>query len=95
MIQVLTQSEVRDFDAFWEVFQTRGHELRKRYGSFRARVFQEEGNPNSIRILYDWESREKFLRCLEDPEVRLLMKEAGLLAPPFFTFLGPAGELDA
>ena len=95
MIQVLTQSEVRDFDRFWEVFQTRGHELRKRYGSSRARVFREDGNPNSIRILYEWKSREAFLRCLEDPEVRLAMEEAGLLAPPLFTFLEPPEELDA
>jgi hypothetical protein len=45
MIQVLTQSEVRDFDTFWQV--------------------------------------------------REAMQEAGLLAPPLFTFLGPVGELEA
>jgi len=95
VIRVLTQSEVRDFDRFWEVFHTRGMELRKRPGSHRPRVFQEYDNPNAIRILYDWESRERFLGALSDPEVREAMQEAGLLAPPFFTFLGPVRELDA
>ena len=95
MIQVLTQSEVRDFDTFWQVFQTRGLELRKRHGSSRASVFQEYGNPNSIRILYEWDTRERFLSALEDVEVREAMQEAGLLAPPLFTFLGPVGELEA
>jgi hypothetical protein len=95
MIRVLTQSEVRDFDTFWQIFQTRGLELRRRHGSYRARVFQEHGNPNAIRILYDWESPERFLHALEDPEVREAMQEAGLLAPPFFTFLDPVRELEA
>jgi quinol monooxygenase YgiN len=95
VIQVLTQSEVQDFDAFWRVFNTRGRELRKRHGSLRARVFQVHDNPNGIMVLYDWESREHFLRALEDPEVRMAMQEASLRTPPLFTFLGSVGDFDA
>jgi quinol monooxygenase YgiN len=94
VVHVLTRAEVRDFDTFWQVFQTRGHELRTRHGSSRARVFRDAENPNVISVLFDWESRARFEEFLQDPETREAMQAAGLLAPPEYTFLEAVGELD-
>jgi quinol monooxygenase YgiN len=94
MGHTLGQARVEDFDRFWEVFRTRGAELRKRYGSNGARVFQHADDPNSVTIVFDWE-QDQVEAFLADPESKEVMGAAGLQGPPAFTFLESSRETDS
>ena len=45
---ILGTAKVDDFDRFWQIFSTKGAELRKEHGSKGAQVFRDPEDPNRV-----------------------------------------------
>lgn len=92
MATVLSQVSIEDFDRYYETFSTKGAGLRAKHGSRGARVFRDSEDPTLAFVLFDWD-REGIQAFMKDPDAAGVMSEAGLVAPPAFTYLEEAGEL--
>ena len=100
MIQVLGKVTIQDLPQFISVFATRGAAARRRHGSRRAQMFhvadpQPGSDADHVVVLFTWESREAFQVFLDDPKVREVMKEAGIIGMPEFTILDEVGKFPA
>ena len=49
-------------------------------------------DPALAFVLFDWD-REGIQAFMKDPDAAEVMREAGLVAPPAFTYLEEAGDL--
>ncbi|KEF34559.1 hypothetical protein RDMS_06540 [Deinococcus sp. RL] len=74
MIHIWATVEVKDLEQFIGVFATAGTSFRRRHGSHRSQVFKVAGQPQQVRVLFEWESREAFEGFLNDPQVRARMQ---------------------
>ena len=92
MATVLSQVSIEDFDRYYETFSTRGAGLRAKHGSRGARVFRDAEDPALAFVLFDW-NREGIQAFMKDPDAGEVMREAGLVAPPAFTYLEEVGDL--
>ena len=95
MIHIMAHVQVEDVNRFWEMFNTRGAELRRKFGSIGAQVYKDTDRPGEVRILFRWESRDAFNRFLNDGEVKETMRAAGTKGQPFFAYLEHLGNIPA
>src|SRR4051794_38281144 len=54
-LMILGTAKVDDFDRFWQIFSTKGAELRKEHGSRGAQVFRDREDPNRVFAVFDWD----------------------------------------
>ena len=89
---ILGTAKVDDFDRFWQIFSTKGAELRKEHGSKGAQVFRDPEDANRVFAVFDWDE-EGWQSYLSDPLAAEVFKEGGLDGRP--ATLPPAGESDS
>ena len=89
---ILGTAKVDDFDRFWQIFSTKGAELRKEHGSKGAQVFRDPEDPNRVFAVFEWDE-EGWQSYVSDPRVPEVFKEGGLQGPP--VTVPPAGESDS
>jgi quinol monooxygenase YgiN len=94
MAHTVARVRIADFDQFIETFSTRGLNKRREHGCRGVRVFRSSDDPNQLINVFDWD-RADVEAFMADPEVPAIMAEAGLEAPPEFTFVELAAELEA
>ncbi len=94
MAPVLAQVSVEDFDQYIATFSTKGAELRAKHGCAGVTVYRDAEDPSLVFNLFDW-TREGIAAFIADPATPGVMKEAGLIAPPAFTYLEESETLDA
>lgn len=94
MIRILAEFGTEDYSKFINIFSTEGLKRRMMHGSRSSQVFRKDENPEHIFILFEWESKEAFSGFLNDENVQEIMKNAGTLSPPTFTFLEKAAEFE-
>jgi quinol monooxygenase YgiN len=92
MLMIVGSAKVDDFDRFWQIFSTKGAELRKEHGSKGAQVFRDSEDPNRVFAVFDWDD-EGWQSYASDPRVPEVFKDAGMQAPP--VTLPPSGETDS
>jgi hypothetical protein len=86
---ILAVAKVEDFDGFWQIFSTRGAELRAQHGSKGAQLFRDPEDANRVFAVFDWDE-EGWQSYVSDPQAAEIFKDAGLQAPP--VAIPPAGE---
>jgi quinol monooxygenase YgiN len=79
---ILATTKFADWDQFWSVFSTAGAEKRAEHGCKGAQVFRDDGAPNSVWIVFDWDDAG-WAGFLNDPTVPPVMKDAGHLIKPY------------
>jgi len=79
MILATTQVEV--FDRFLKIFSTTGAEKRRQHGSRGALVFRDPNEADRVWVIFDWDDKG-WQSFVTDPEVPLVMKEAGHKSRP-------------
>ena len=89
---ILGTAKVDDFDRFWQIFSTKGAELRKEHGSKGAQVFRDPNQDDRVWVIFDWDA-EGWKNFVSDPEVPAIMQEAGHIGKPDAAML--AGRYDA
>lgn len=93
MIYVLAKVNIEGLEKFISVFAIRGAKMRAKHGNTGTRVFTVQDNPNEVRVLFAWESKEAFERFQNDPEVKATMQASGTLGRPESVFLDLLAEL--
>lgn len=94
MAHAVARVRIADFDQFLETFATRGLAKRKEHGSRGVRVYRTSEDPNQLINVFDWD-RAGVEAFMADPDVPAIMAEAGLEAPPDWTFVEMAADLEA
>jgi heme-degrading monooxygenase HmoA len=89
---ILGTARVGDFDRFWQIFSTRGAELRKQHGSKGAQVFRDPEDSNRIFAVFDWDE-EGWQDYLSNPQAAEVFKEGGIEGGP--ETITPVGETDS
>ena len=79
---ILAKTRFEDWDRFWSVFSTAGAEKRKEHGCKGATAFRDDGAPDSVWIIFDWDDAD-WESFLSDPSVPPVMKDAGHLIKPY------------
>jgi hypothetical protein len=84
---ILATTTVEDFDRWLEVFSTTSAEKRQQHGSKGATVFRDPNEDDRVWVVFDWDDAG-WSSFASDPEVRVIMQEAGHKAPPQVSPLG-------
>ena len=50
-------------------------------------IFRDSGNPNETTTILEWDSLDNARRFVQDPALREVMKEAGVVGQPEIRFL--------
>ena len=93
MVHILASVKIEELQKFIGVFSTAGASARRKHGSSHCQVFSVPGNPNEMRLLFEWDSREAFEGFLYDADVKETMKSSGTRGRPEFVFLDKLVEL--
>ena len=86
MTFMLARHKVEDFGKWKGVFDSLA-DLRKRKGETSAQLFRDTADPNSLTLLFGWDSLENAQGYAQSPELREAMGKAGVTGPPEITFL--------
>lgn len=86
MSKMLVHHTVKDFNAWKTVYDSMVG-TRKENGELSEQIFHEENNPNSLTILFDWNSIENAKKFSQSPELKAAMEKAGVMGPPDIHFL--------
>jgi hypothetical protein len=89
MIKTFWLHKVKDFNAWKKLFDSK-YELRKKYGEKNFSVGTVYGEPNTVYVINDWESLEKFNQFRNSPDLIEAMKSGGVLEEPKITILEEA-----
>lgn len=89
MAKMLVHHKVKDFNA-WKAVYDSVYDLRKANGELTDQIFHEENDPNSLTIIFDWDSFENARKYAGSPELKAAMEKAGVLGPPEIHFITEA-----
>jgi quinol monooxygenase YgiN len=83
---MLVKHTVKDFAVWKEVYDSVA-ELRATNGELSDHIYRDSINPNSLTIMFKWDSLENAQRYAQSPELKAAMEKAGVEGPPEITFL--------
>ena len=86
MASMLVQHKVKDFNEWKKVYDS-VLDLRKSNGELSDNIYRDANNPNSLTILFKWDSLENAKKYSQSPELKEAMQEAGVEGPPNVSFL--------
>ncbi|WP_292466547.1 hypothetical protein [Methanolobus sp.] len=86
MVYVLIKHRVEDFSKWKQGFDENGS-TRKANGSKGGMVFRTSEDPNSLAILFEWDSIENARKFTESAELKKKMGEVGVISKPEIIFL--------
>ena len=86
MLYILVQQQVKDFATWKSTFDSL-EDVRKSFGQTSQKIFQNRDNPNTLTLIFGWNSFEKAQTYYSSPELRQAMQNAGVIPPPTITFL--------
>ncbi|WMW21451.1 hypothetical protein RE476_08540 [Methanolobus mangrovi] len=86
MVYVLIKHIVEDFSKWKAGFDEHGS-MRKESGSKGGMLFRTSDDPNSLAILFEWDTIENARKFTESPELKKKMEEVGVIRKPEIIFL--------
>jgi heme-degrading monooxygenase HmoA len=89
MASMIVQQKVKDF-AEWKKVYDSASNLRVSNGGISDKIYRDANDPNSITVIFNWDSLENAQRYANSPELKEAMAEAGVLGPPNIFFLNEA-----
>ena len=81
MASMLVQHKVHDFSAWKTVFES-VQAFRSSSGELTHQIFRDAGDPNSLSLLFKWDSIENAQKFAHSTELRTAMEKAGVAGPP-------------
>ena len=93
MPHILIRHKIADFDQWLQIFTSRAG-VRKLVGLREERFWRNAADPNDIFILFAAGNLQTALAYVNSPEVRKLMKSAGIIGQPDIHVLLPAVSPD-
>ncbi|WMW26105.1 hypothetical protein RE474_05115 [Methanolobus sediminis] len=86
MVYVLIRHVVEDFSKWKPGFDEHGS-TRKKSGSKGGMLFRTSDDPNSLAILFEWDTIENARKFTESAELKQKMEEVGVISKPEIIFL--------
>ena len=86
MTYLTVQHKVRDYKTWKETFD-KFESTRKSGGEKAYHILNMENDPNSLYVMFEWDSREKANSFFESAELKTTMEKAGVTEKPKITFL--------
>jgi len=83
---VTVTHKVKNFDAWLKVFDAEGTATRAGYGLSDAVLAQEIGDSNNVHIVFDITDLAKAKARVNDPALKKLMTDAGVIGAPKIVF---------
>ena len=86
MPYMLVQHQVEDF-AKWKAVFDSALGMRQTNGEKSAQIFHDADDPNSLTLLFEWDSLENARQYAQNPDLKAAMQKAGVTGPPNISFL--------
>ena len=85
MVYVLDRLEVNDYADFESIFVSRDG-TRRALGEKSYRILREEGDPNKVVLLFEWDTLENARNYMESAEVQAAAQHASVKAETVQTY---------
>jgi quinol monooxygenase YgiN len=85
MVHITIQYTVGDFDK-WKSGFDEYSDARKTAGCLSTNVYVSPDDRNSLNIVFEWDSKENFMKYSSNPELQEAMKKSGLTSQPTMRF---------
>ncbi len=89
MIYIYVSHRVADFNN-WKPYFDKDEEARKSFGVEVRKLFRSSEDPNDIHILFEAPDEKSAQQCIERPELKQIMQQAGVISEPIFKLLNIA-----
>jgi heme-degrading monooxygenase HmoA len=89
MASILIQNTVKDFANWKKVYDSQAA-LRVSSGELSDQIYREESDPNSVTLVFKWNSLANAQKFAHSPELKAAMEKAGVDGPPNIRFLNEA-----
>lgn len=89
MASMLVQHKVKDFNEWKKVYDS-VFDLRKSNGELSDSIYRDASDPNSLTIMFKWDSLENAQKYAQSPELKEAMQKAGVDGQPKISFLNKA-----
>jgi quinol monooxygenase YgiN len=86
MASMLVQHKVKDF-AEWKKVYDSVADLRASNGELSDQIYRDASDPNSLTVIFKWDSLAKAQQYANSPELKAAMEKAGVVGPPNIYFL--------
>ena len=86
MATMLVHHKVKDYTA-WKAVYDSVEDLRAANGEISDTIYQDANDPNSLTVVFDWDSLENAQKYATSPELKAAMEKAGVAGPPDIHFL--------
>lgn len=86
MATMIVHHKVKDFAAWKKVFDS-AKDMRTRSGETSAALYQQDGDPNSLTLVFGWDTLENAKKYAQSPELKTAMEQAGVVGAPTIYFL--------
>ncbi|MBU1700381.1 MAG: antibiotic biosynthesis monooxygenase [Candidatus Eisenbacteria bacterium] len=86
MSHVLIHHKVAKYESWKKVFDSHA-EFRRSSGEKSYQIFRSHEDPNSITLLFEWESSASAKKFQGSDNLKAAMKEAGVVGPPEIQYL--------
>jgi hypothetical protein len=86
MVYVYLRHKVKDFDT-WKPFFDNEYASRKNYGIEVKKLFRSVSDRNEVHVLFSSPSEESVMQMISRPELKDLMKNAGVVSEPEISIL--------
>lgn len=93
MALVIVNHQVKDYDA-WRPFFDRDIPRRKEAGITSEEVYCSKEDPNNLYLIFNTNDVAKFEAMFQNPDLRAVMEEAGVISEPKATILEEAHYLE-
>ena len=89
MASMLVQHQVKDFSEWKNVYDSLA-DLRASNGELSDQIFRGASDPNSLTVIFQWDSLANAQKYAQSPELKAAMEKAGVNGPPKIDFLNEA-----
>ena len=90
MVNLLVRVTVANYATYRPVFDAHEAFRRANGATGVGQVYRDEGNPNQITTLLEWDNAENARRFSNDPGLKEAMQAAGVTSAPEVQFLNRA-----
>jgi hypothetical protein len=79
---VLVTHKVKDYAAWFKVFDAEGTEKRKSFGLIDVVISRSLADSNTVHLVFDISDMAKAKARMNDPELKKIMTDAGVIGAP-------------
>ena len=90
MVHLLIRHTIADYATWRPVFDAHEAFRRANGATGVGKVYRDEGNPNQITTLLEWDNAKNARRFSQDPALKDAMQAAGVTSAPEVQFLNRA-----